>query len=336
MIKEAIQTLVSGRSLTREETAAAMDEMMEGKASPTQLGAFLVAMRMKGETADEIAGMVSVMRNKALHVDTAGPLLDIVGTGGDGTGTFNISTAAAFVAAGAGLKMAKHGNRAASSKCGSADVLEALGIKIELTPEQVARCIEQVGIGFMFAQSFHPPTRRELAIRTFFNFLGPLSNPAGAEYLVIGVPDENTGAMLAGVLARLNTKHALVVYGAGNMDEISITGDTLVWEVRNTDVLPSYRINPADYGLYAAPPESVKGGSPEENARIIRAVFSGEKSARRDIVVLNAAAGLLAAERVKTLKEGLDLAGKVIDEGQALAKVEQLAAFTRQMEVGDK
>ncbi|MBN1366376.1 MAG: anthranilate phosphoribosyltransferase [Dehalococcoidales bacterium] len=338
MIKEAIQTLVSGQSLTRAEAAAVMDEIMEGKATPSQLGGFLVAMRMKGETAEEIAGMITVMRAKALRVNTAGPLLDIVGTGGDGTGTFNISTAAAFVAAGAGLKIAKHGNRAASSRCGSADVLETLGIKIELTPIQVQQCIEQVGIGFMFAQAFHPamkhvgPTRRELAIRTFFNFLGPLSNPAGAEYLVIGIPDKKTGEMLAGVLARLSTKHALVVHGAGGMDEISITGDSIIWEVKNTEVLPPYHINPVDFGMNIAQPEEIRGSAPSENARIIRAIFNGEKSPRRDIVILNAAAGLLAAERVKTFQDGTELAGKVIDDGRAFAKLEQLAGFTQQLE----
>jgi anthranilate phosphoribosyltransferase len=342
MIKEAIQTLVSGQSLTRAEAAAAMDEIMEGKTTPSQLGGFLVAMRMKGETPEEIAGMVSIMRAKALRVDTAGPLLDIVGTGGDGTGTFNISTTAAFIAASAGVKIAKHGNRAASSRCGSADVLEALGIKIELTPAQVQQCIEQVGIGFMFAPAFHPamkyvgPTRRELAIRTFFNILGPLANPAGAEYLVIGVPDKKIGEMLAGVLGRLDTKHALVVHGAGGMDEISITGDSVIWEVKNTAVLPPYHINPADFGMNTAPSTGIQGGSPAENAQIIRSVFNGKKSPRRDIVLLNAAAGLYAAEKVNTLQEGVTLAGQVIDDGKALARLEQLIACTRQMEMGIK
>lgn len=339
MIKEAIQTLVSGESLTRNEAAQVMDEIMEGKATPSQLGGFLVAMRMKGETPEEIAGMVTVMRTKALRVNTAGPLLDIVGTGGDKTGTFNISTAAAFVAAAAGIKIAKHGNRAASSKCGSADVLEALGVKIDLTPIQVQECIEQAGIGFMFAQSFHPamkhvgPARRELAIRTFFNILGPLANPAGAEYLVIGVPDKKIGEMVAGVLGRLKTKHALVVHGAGGMDEISITGESVIWEVKNPIALPPYRINPADFGLKTALAAEIQGGSPAENAEIIRSIFRKEKSPRRDIVLLNAAAGLCAVGRVNTLQDGIKLAGEVIDSGKALLKLEQLIACTRQMEM---
>ena len=338
MIKEAIQILVSGRSLTAAEAASVMNEIMEGKATLVQLGGFLVAMRMKGETAEEITGLVSVMRAKALHVNTPEPVLDIVGTGGDGTGTFNISTAASFVAAGAGIKIAKHGNRAASSRCGSADVLEALGIKIELTAEQVQKCIEQVGIGFMFAPAFHPAMkyvgapRRELAIRTFFNILGPLANPANAEYQVIGVPDHKLVETLAGVLSYLNTKHALVVHGAGGMDEISISGESMVWEIKNKEILPPYRISPENFGMKIAPTTEIQGGTPEENARILRSIFKGEKSPRRDIVILNAAAGMLTAERVNTIQQGITLASKVIDGGKALEKMEQLISFTKNME----
>jgi anthranilate phosphoribosyltransferase len=338
MIKEAIQMLVSGRSLTVAEAASTMDEIMEGKATLAQLGGFLVAMRMKGETTEEIAGLVSVMRSKAIHVSTPSPVLDIVGTGGDGAGTFNISTAAAFVAAGAGIKIAKHGNRAASSRCGSADVLEALGIKIELTAEQVQKCIEQVGIGFMFAPAFHPAmkyvaaSRRELAIRTFFNILGPLANPANADYQVIGVPDRKLGETLAGVLSRLNTKHTLVVNGAGGMDEISIAGESMVWEIKNKEILSPYRISPEDFGMKIAPTTEIQGGTPEENARILRSIFKGEKSPRRDVVVLNAAAGIFAAERVDTLQQGGVLASEVIDDRKALEKLDQLISFTKHME----
>jgi anthranilate phosphoribosyltransferase len=338
MIREAIRALVEGRSLTVAEAAAVMEEMMEGKATPAQMGAFLTALRIKGETAEEIAGLAGVMRSKATPVTAAGPLLDIVGTGGDGSNTFNISTAAAFVAAGAGIKVAKHGNRAASSQCGSADVLEALGVKIELNAGQVCRCIEQVGIGFMFAPAFHPAMkyaagpRKEMGIRTVFNILGPLTNPAGAEYQVIGVPGEALGEKMAGALCHLPIKHALVVYGLNGMDEISISNESLVWEIKNEEITRTQRISPEECGLKKAPAKAIAGGTPAENAETLRSILSGEKTPRRDAVLLNAAAGFLAAERVNDLREGVVLAGEVIDKGLALEKMEQLVEFTRSLE----
>jgi anthranilate phosphoribosyltransferase len=334
MIKEAINTLVSGRSLSIEEAAAVMTEIMEGKATPSQLGAFLTAMRLKGETAEEIAGLAGVMQAKALRVNINEPLVDTCGTGGDGSGTFNISTAAAFVAAGAGLKVAKHGNRAASSQCGSADVLEALGVKIELSPEQVQKCLEQVGIGFMFAQAFHPamkyvgPTRREIGIRTVFNILGPLTNPAGAKAQVLGVADKGLMAKMATVLKTLGCQHALVVHGEDGLDEITITGKTFVAELKNGNIT-NYEITPEKMGLRRADAGSLKGGTARENADLLRDILSGKKGPPRDIVLMNAAAALMAGDKVETLKQGITLAGEVIDSGRALQKLEQLIEFSR-------
>ena len=337
MIKEAIGTLVRGHHLTIEEAASVMDEIMEGKATPSQLGAFLTTLSIKGETADEIAGMAQVMRDKAIPVRVTGPVLDIVGTGGDGLNTFNISTAAAFVAAGAGIKVAKHGNRAASSRCGSADVLESLGIRIDLDAGQVQQCIREVGIGFMFAPNFHPAmkyaagTRREIGIRTVFNILGPLTNPAQAEFQVIGVPFPALGETMCAALARMKSKHALVVHGQIGMDEISITGSSFFWEVKDGDPAGGRReVHPCDLGLKEAPLESITGGTPEENAGIIRRIFSGEKGPRRDAVVINAAAALVAGEKAPDLLQGTALAQEIIDSGLALAKMEDLIRFTQE------
>ena len=265
MIKEAIGTLVEGKSFSFEEASGAMEEIMSGEATPAQIAAFLTALRIKGETADEIAGLASVMRAKATPVKISGPAIDIVGTGGDGSGSFNISTAAAFVAAGAGLKVAKHGNRAMSSQCGSADILEALGVKIDLGPEGVAECIEKVGIGFMFAQVFHPamkyaaPVRREIGIRTVFNILGPLTNPARVEHMLLGVPSEELGNKIAAVLYRLGTKHALVVHGQDGLDEISISGKSLVWDVTEDKLSPPYEVSPESFGFKKASNAGDKG-----------------------------------------------------------------------------
>ncbi len=336
MIREAIQALVTGKSLSTEEAVLVMEEIMEGKATPAQLGAFLTALRIKGETAEEIAGLASVMRAKATRVVIAEPVLDIVGTGGDGSNTFNISTTAAFVAAGAGIKVAKHGNRAASSQCGSADVLEALGVKIELTAEQVQQCIEQVGIGYMFAQAFHPAMkyaaapRREIGIRTVFNILGPLSNPAGASTLVLGVADKTLLEKMAMALKGLGCRHALVVHSEDGLDEITISGPTRVHEVKD-GVIKHYLIRPEDFGLPLADLGSLRGGTAAENAAILRSVLKGEKSPRRDVVLLNAAAGLFAADRVSTLQEGVALAGAVIDNGSALAKLDRLIEFSQSL-----
>jgi len=330
MIKEAIGILVSGRSLTVEEAASVMEEIMEGKVTSAQLGAFITALRIKGETADEITGLARVMRAKAIPVPIAEPVIDVVGTGGDYLNTFNISTAAAFVAAGAGLKVAKHGNRAISSHCGSADVLETLGIKIDLGADAVAQCLETVGIGFMFAPIFHPAMkyaaapRHEIGIRTVFNILGPLTNPAKAEYQVLGVPNEELGEKIASALHRLGTKHSLVVYGVDGMDEISISGRSLIWDVTEYGVSKPCEICPEDFGFKRGNMTEVKGGTPEENAETLRRILNGEGAAKRDIVVMNAAAALVAGNRASDFREGTHIAEKVIDSGQAWAKLDEL------------
>ncbi len=333
MIKEAIQYLVDGRSLNESEASSVMEEIMEGAATPAQIAAFATALRFKGETVDEIVGLAKTMRAKSVRVNVSMPVVDTCGTGGDGLCTFNISTAAAFVAAGAGLTVAKHGNRAMSSQCGSADVLEALGVKIDLNAEQVKRCLEEVGIGFMFAPLFHPAMkyaaapRREIGIRTVFNILGPLTNPAGAEYQVVGVPNSALGKKVASALLRLGTRHAIVLCGSNGMDEISISGRTAIWEVRQDEELDKdsfFSVNPEFFGLKRAPAKTVRGGTPQENAEIIRSVLKGEKSPRRDAVLMNAAAALLAGDKAEALPSGIELAGKAIDSGRAKQKLEQL------------
>ncbi len=337
MIKEAIGTLVNGQALTRDQAALVMEEIMDGKATSAQLGAFITALSIKGETADEIAGLAAVMRDKAVQVKAEGPVLDIVGTGGDGLNTINISTAAAFVAAGAGLRVAKHGNRAATSQCGSADVLEKLGVKIDLTANQVQRCLQEVGIGFMFAPAFHPAMkyaagpRKEIGIRSVFNILGPLTNPARAEYQVIGVPSVKLAEKIVPALVRLGTQHALVVHGINGMDEISISDPSLVWEVQNGGLASLRRITPEDFGLVSCQANTITGGSPVENAEILSKIFSGEKGPRRDVVVLNAAAALLAGNKVSSFSLGVSLAQNIIDNGAALAKLKQLVDFTQKL-----
>ena len=337
MIREAIDTLVSGSSLTFEQTAGVMEEIMSGEATPAQIAAFVTALRIKGETVEEIAGLASVMRAKAIPVVVTPPVVDTCGTGGDNCSSINISTAAAFVAAGAGLKVAKHGNRAMTSHCGSADVLEALGVKIELGAEAVAKCLETVGIGFMFAPIFHPAMkhaavpRREIGIRTVFNILGPLTNPARAESQVIGVPSEELGGKIASVLHRLGTKHSLVVHGLDGMDEISISGKSLVWEVSEDKISSPYEVSPRYFDFKSAHLAEVRGGTPEENADILRRVLNGERGSWRDVVVMNAAAALLAGNRASDLKEGARLAEEVIDNGQALEKLEGLVKLSQRL-----
>ncbi|MFC1915520.1 anthranilate phosphoribosyltransferase [Chloroflexota bacterium] len=330
MIREAIDTLVSGNSLNFEQATGVMEEIMGGEATPAQIAAFITALRIKGETVDEIAGMASVMRAKAIPVMVTPPVIDTCGTGGDNCSTINISTAAAFVTAGAGLKVAKHGNRAITSHCGSADVLEALGVKIDLGAEAVARCLETAGIGFMFAPIFHPAMkyaavpRREIGIRTVFNILGPLTNPARAESQVIGVASEELGGKIASVLHRLGTKHSLVVHSLDGMDEISTSGKSLVWEVNKDGVLPPYEVSPQFFGFKSARLAEIKGGTPEENAKILRRILAGDSGPRRDAVVMNAAAALVAGNRAHDLKEGARLAEEAIDNGKALKKLEGL------------
>ncbi len=337
MIREAIETLVSGRSLTFEQAAEVMEEIMSGEATPAQFAAFVTALRVKGETVDEIAGLATTMRAKAIPVLATQPVLDTCGTGGDSSSSFNISTAVAFIAAGAGLKVAKHGNRAISSHCGSADILEALGVKIDLGAEAVAQCLETVGIGFMFAPVFHPAMkfaaapRREIGIRTVFNVLGPLTNPAEAEYQVVGVPNAELGDKIAHVLFQLGTKHSLVVHGTDGMDEISISGKSLVWEVNPHRVLPPYEVSPEDLGFEKASMAQIKGGTARQNAKILRNILSGEAGARRNIVVMNGAAALVAGNRASNLKEGAHITEETIDSGRARAKLDDLIQFTKRL-----
>ena len=337
MIKEAINSLVSGNSLSFDEASGVMGEIMSGEATPAQIAAFVTALRIKGETVDEIAGLASVMRAKATPVTVTPPVVDTCGTGGDNSSTFNISTAAAFVAAGAGLKVAKHGNRAMSSRCGSADVLEALGVKIDLGAAAVAECMETVGIGFMFAPAFHPAMkyaagpRREIGIRTVFNILGPLTNPAHAEFQVIGVPNEELGHKIAAVLHRLGTKHSLVVHSMG-LDELSTCGRSIVWEVNEQEALPPYEVFPQQFGLKETSLDEIKGTTPEENAATLRRILNGEKMPGRDVVALNAAAALVAGNRASDLQEGCRLAAEAIDNGQAQEKLDSLIKISQSLE----
>ena len=334
MIREAIDIVVSGHSLTREQATEVMQEIMEGEATPAQLGAFLTGLRLKGESTEEIAGMASVMREKALRVDTQGPLLDVVGTGGDGKNTFNISTASAFVAAACGARVAKHGNRAASSSCGAADVLEALGVKVELSPEGVAQCVEQAGMGFMFAPAFHPsmryagPVRREIGIRTVFNILGPLTNPARAQCMLLGVAYEQLGGLMAEALRLLDVQHALVVHGADGMDEITLAGPSTVWEVKGGQV-STWTIEVSDTGLPSATTADLHGGTAQENADTMRRLFQGEEGPIRNAVLLNSGAALVAADKAGDLRSGIALAAEAIDNGAALARVDALVEVSQ-------
>ena len=321
-IREAIDIVVSSDSLSMDAAASVMRQIMSGEATQAQLGSFLTALRLKGETTDEIAGMATVMREFSLRVNVDGMLVDSVGTGGDGLNTFNISTAAAFVAAGAGLKVAKHGNRAASGSCGSADVLEEMGVRIELPPEGVERCIEESGIGFMFAQAFHPsmrhagPVRREIGIRTVFNILGPLTNPAGAQSMLVGVAFLELGGKMAEVLRLLDTHHSIVVHGEGGLDEMTLSGDTSMWEVAGGKVR-NWTLSVADTGLPVTPIEAVRGGDKAANASTMRAVLGGEGGPVRDYVLLNSAGVLLVGDLVSNIRDGVQLAAQAIDSGAA-------------------
>ena len=337
MIQQAIESLVSGDSLSMEEAAQAMNEIMTGQATPAQFGAFVTALRLKGETPDEVAGMAQTMRDKALRVQVQGPVVDTCGTGGDASGTFNISTTAAFVVAGSGVKVAKHGNRAMSGACGSADVLESLGVKIDLGPQGVERCLDQVGFGFMFAQKYHPSMRfaagprREIGIRTVFNILGPLTNPAGANTQLIGVADPGVAANMARVLGRLGSSRALVVHGADGLDEITLGDVTQVWELKDGRV-SSYTIAPEDLGLERAGRDELKVGSVAESSRMVRDVLRGAAGPMRDVVLANTAGALMAAGRSATLREGVSVAAESIDSGSALSKLDALVALSQELE----
>ncbi|GAC1539717.1 MAG: anthranilate phosphoribosyltransferase [Herpetosiphon sp.] len=335
-IVDAIKAVVAGRDLLQEQAGLVMEAIMSGEATAAQIAAFLTALHLKGETDAEIAGMALVMREKAVPVAFAGPVLDTCGTGGDGAQTFNISTAAAFVASGAGAVVAKHGNRAMSSQCGSADVLEGLGVAIDLQSDGVVTCLSQAGIGFMFAQRFHPamryaaPVRREIGIRTAFNILGPLTNPAHAAYQVVGVGVQQLAEKLARALTRMGTEHALVVHGMDGVDELSLSGPSIVWDVRAGKEPRKREVTPNELGLALSERPALMGGSVEENARIIRRVLSGEDHGpRRDVVLLNAAAALVAADRAGDLREGLSQAAAALDSGHALGKLEALVRVSQ-------
>lgn len=330
MIQEAIKDLIAGADLGRARTRAAMDQIMSGQATDAQIGAFLVALRIKGETVDEIAGCAEVMREKATPIATTRPdLIDTCGTGGDDSGTFNISTAVAFVACGAGLAVAKHGNRSISSHCGSADVLAALGVNVEASPEKVGECLDEVGIGFLFAVALHGAMkhaigpRRELATRTVFNVLGPLTNPAGAKRQLIGVYDGALTEALAGVLGQLGSDRALVVHGSDGLDEITLTGPTQVSELRDGQV-STRQIDPRDFGLQLAPAEALQGGDAAYNARILREVLDGREGPRRDVVLINAAAAIAVGGRAEDTTAGLELARASIDSGRARQALDRL------------
>jgi len=334
VIQQALARLLDGHDLSREEARGVMDSIMSGEATSAQIAGFLIALRAKGETADEIAGCAEAMREHALAVrPQRDDLVDTAGTGGDGARTINISTAAALVAAAAGAGVAKHGNRAVSSASGSADVLEALGFNLELSPKRIARSIDELGFGFLFAPTHHPamrhaaPVRRELATRTVFNVLGPLTNPAGARAQVVGVYSPELVRTIANVLVQLGATRAFVVHGAGGIDELSPSGPNVVCEVVDGDVR-TRNIDPLELGLEPCDPAELRGGSPKQNAAAIHAVFAGENGGRRNAILLNAAGAIAAGGHVEDLREGLELARNAVDSGAAAARLEQLIAFS--------
>jgi anthranilate phosphoribosyltransferase len=335
--KDALTKLLDRADLAREDMLAIMRQVMAGELTPAQIAGLLVALRMKGETVDEIAAAAQVMRELSTKVDIADDvhLVDTCGTGGDGIQTFNVSTVCAFVAAAAGAKVAKHGGRSVSSTCGSADVLEALGVNVNLTPAQVAASVSQIGIGFMFAPNHHSamkhaaPVRRELGVRTLFNLLGPLTNPAGAKRQVMGVFDRALTGKLAHVLQQLGSEHVLVVHGADGMDEISFSGDTYVAELKG-GVVSEYVLNPAQFGMALHKAESIRVQNAEESKAIILDVLSGKTGAARDIVLLNAGAAIYAADVATSLQDGINKAASVIDSGAANNKLEQLVCLSGQ------
>ena len=335
-IQEAIAKVIEGADLSRGEMTDAMNQIMSGEATDAQIGAFLIALRVKGESVDEIAGAASVMREKATPIATRHDVIvDTCGTGGDHSGTFNISTTAAFVAAGAGLCVAKHGSWSVTSQSGSADVLSALGVNIEASPETVSRCLDDVGVGFLFAPALHGAMkyaigpRREIGARTIFNALGPLTNPAGAKRQVVGVYSAALTETLAGVLGTLGLARAFVVHGSDGLDEMTLTGPTRVSELKYGSV-STYSVSPGDFGLAQAPADALKGGDADYNAEITRSILNGEEGPRRDIVLLNAAAAIVAGDKARDLNEGVQVAAEVIDSGKALEKLEGLVAASRE------
>ena len=340
-IKEAIRTVVEGGVLSADEAAAAMDRIMTGAVTPAQVGALVTALRMRGETVEEIAGFAAAMRRHALKVDIDGesePLVDTCGTGGDASGTFNISTTASFIIAGAGVRVAKHGNRSVTSKCGSADLLEGLGVAIELSPEAVAQCVREAGIGFMYAPAFHPamrfvgPTRREIGIRTVFNILGPLTNPAGARHQLIGVGHEGIAGKLAQALARLGSDRVVLVHAEEGLDELGLAGASQVTDYdARTGEVRTYTITPEEVGVANAPRGALAGGDVSENVRITLRILNGEMGPKRDAALLNAGAGIYAANAASSIAEGVAVAREAIESGRAMQRLEQLVGLTRRL-----
>ncbi len=336
-MKTAIKKVVSGRHLAEEEAAAVMEQIMKGDASPAQIASLLTAMHLKGETVEEITGFARVMRRMSTPVKSSYPVLvDTCGTGGDGSGTFNISTTAALVVAGAGMPVAKHGNRSVSSRSGSADVLEELGVRVDLDHAAMEECLAKVGIAFLFAPVLHRAMgyaagpRREIGIRTIFNILGPLTNPAGARAQVLGVYSPTLTEVLARVLARLGSSRSFVVHGAGGLDEVSLAGTSVICEVKDGSVRKG-TLDPARFGFEYAPVADLSGGTPKENADITRSVLEGEKGPRRDAVVLNSALGLVAGGKVRGISEGLEMSASSIDSGAAMRKLKELVETTRRL-----
>ena len=336
MFKELLQRVVAGEDLNRQQAQQAIRAIMSGEVGETALAAFLTALRMKQETPEEVAGFAAAMRQLAQPLQVAGGTLDTCGTGGDGAGTFNISTTVAFVLAGAGVKVAKHGNRGVSSKSGSADVLQALGVEVELPPAAVAKCIEETGIGFLFAPQFHmamrhaAKTRRELGFRTVFNLLGPLTNPAGAEYQLLGVYQRSLTRVVGEALAALGAKRAMVVHSLDGLDELSTAAPNQVTEVVEGKV-NSYLLDAADLGFASAKIEDYSGGTPVENAVITEAILRGEKGPKQDVVLLNAAAALLVTGKAETLPEGVEMGRRILESGAALAKLEELRRVSQKV-----
>lgn len=344
-IQHVIRTVVDGEELDGDEARAAMDAIMTGNVTDAQIGALVTGLRMKGETVEEIAGFAQAMRSHALRVhfvDDGRPLLDTCGTGGDHSNSFNISTTATFAIAATGVRIAKHGNRAASSRCGSADLLEGLGVAVELTPEQVKESVERVGVGFMYAPAFHPamrfvgPARKQMGIRTIFNVLGPLTNPAGASHQLIGVGHPDIAVKLAAVLGKLGSKHAVLVHSEEGLDEIGIRGRSQIteWDIRKGDI-ETYAVEPEDFGLQRGDAVDLVGGDVAENVAITRAVLGGENGPRRTVTLMNAGAGIYAADAAESFAEGVALAAEAIDSGRALAKLEELVQVTQELVARD-
>lgn len=335
-IREALAKIVERVDLTEEEASAAMQDIVAGTATPAQIGAFAVALRMKGETVEELAGLARVMQDAALHVETDGPALDVVGTGGDGAGTFNISTASSIVAAAAGARVAKHHNRAISGQVGGADFLGAIGVVPDLPPAEAAQCIREAGIGFLFAPGYHPAManaagpRREIGVRTVFNTLGPLTNPARAQHHLLGVAVGPLAPKMAEALRLLGATHSLVVHGSDGIDEITLTGTTDVYELRGGQV-KHWTLDPTAYGYELVAPEALKGGDAARNAEVAHSIFAGEPSAYREAVELNAGAALYAADKVSSVDEGVALARDTIQSGGAAKKLEQVIATSQRL-----